>query len=267
MSSLGKGLGIFDLKESDRNVGSFLKKNDVKDILNLDNQILETIDFKNIDNLDVINELDLHKLWSKNLIQSPFMDKKITLDELIISRIVKNIFKNSNIEYQVKVDRFLMDLKIEIEGKPPIFIEFDGPSHFTITKWGSPKHDPFRKKYMVEDKTGIEVINWPYWVQRCESNVKSIYDRNIEGLGVIWSSNVHFGDFIFENSSEIICKMNDRFNMGDDEGYGYFYVNSKNRNNLEHPIIKKIKEGKENIDKLLPKGYIDREFWLPKILI
>ena len=61
-------------------------------------------------------------------------------------------------------------------------------------------------------------------------------------------------------------KINKRFNTESD-GYGYFYgPNSAGRNNPEHPIIEKIRLGKTPIEKILPKGFIDKEKWLPNQL-
>jgi hypothetical protein len=121
---------------------------------------------------------------------------------------------------------------------------------------------------MYKKKTGIEVINWPYWIQRCKSNVLAIFNNEINGLGVLWSTEIHFGMFYFRNSANIIEIMTSRFNAVDKTGYGYFYgPNTRNRNNPKHPIIDKIKNGKEKINILLPKGYKDKEYWIPKELI
>ena len=77
MAILGRPQGIFNLNDSDRCIGSYLLKQDIKNILAID---------------DVV-----------------------------------------------------------------AFIEFDGPSYFTISRYGIPVHHPLRKKRIVEDKTGIEV--------------------------------------------------------------------------------------------------------------
>ena len=159
-----------------------------------------------------------------------------------------------------------MDLKLTLNGKT-IFIEFDGPSHFAISKYGPPKHDPFRKKKIIEDKTGIEVVNWAYWIQRCSSNVKALFHKDIVGFGVLWSTNIHFGDFYFENSAEIIEIISNRFKAVDNSGIGYFYgANTKGRNNFEHPIIDEILNDKKPIERILPKGFKTKEFWIPEKL-
>jgi hypothetical protein len=181
--------------------------------------------------------------------------------------IVKEALPGCEIDRQISIKRFKMDLKITHKGKT-IFIEFDGPSHFAISRYGPPKYEPFRKKKMVEDETGIEVVNWAYWIQRCTSNVKALFDNSIKGYGVLWSTNIHFGDFYFENSAEIIETINKRFNADHGNGYGYFYgPNTLDRNNPEHPIVEKILNGKEPIERLLPKGYKDKIRWLPEKIL
>jgi hypothetical protein len=111
------------------------------------------------------------------------------------------------------------------------------------------------------------VVNWAYWIQRCTSNVKALFEPQIVGYGVLWNTEIHFGDFIFDNSAEIIEVITKRFNAVDNSGYGYFYgSNTRDRNNSEHPIIEKIKSGKERIERVLPRGYTDRNYWLPEKL-
>ena len=112
---------------------------------------------------------------------------------------------------------------------------------------------------------GIEVINWPYWIQSCSSNIRAIFEKDIIGLGALWSTQSHFGVFCFgEDSADIIELLSKRFNAIDDNGYGYFYgPNTRNRNNPEHPIIKKIKNGEKDITMILPKGFKEVNYWLP----
>jgi len=263
MSYLGIPNGIFDLNDSDIFVGSYYQKKDIKEILSTNDNDLISVEFKYIDGYEVIDENTIHKLWYNNLIPNLPPINKSSFDELVLIKLIKNVYPNSIVERQVRVGKFTMDLKVTNDNYPPVFIEFDGPSHFTISKWGIPKHNPFRKKYIVEDKTGYEVINWGYWIQKCESNIKTIFDRSIKGYGLIWNSNIHFGDFVFDDSSIIIDTISKRFNCVNDDGYGYYYVNSKGRNNPTHPIISKIMCGKESVDRLLPKGYVDKDYWLP----
>ena len=264
MGILGKAQGIFDSANSDLNVGSYLLKKDIKEFLCVDDSDLDFLTFKNFDGIEAIDEKKVRKAWYEGEIPNATDPGCSSLDELLILSIVRKALPNCFIERQVKVKRFKMDLKVTHEGQS-IFIEFDGPDHFAIVR-RPPKHEPFRKKKIVEDETGVEVVNWGYWIQRCESNVKVLFDKNIKGYGVLWSTNYHFGDFVFENSSEIIETINKRFNA-DRDGYGYFYgPNTAGRNNPEHPLIEKIRLGKKPIETILPKGFIDKEKWIPNQL-
>jgi very-short-patch-repair endonuclease len=264
MAILGRPEGIFDLNNSDNCVGSYLTKSDIKEILQVKDSDLTNINFKLIDNIEVVDERQIQKLWYENKIPNAIPADKSSLDELLLIAIIKRTFPDIQIERQLKVKRFAMDLKLTLQDKATVFIEFDGPSHFAPSRWGMPKDDPFRKKKIVEDETGIEVVNWAYWIQRCCSNVKAIFDKSIKGYGVLWSTEVHFGMFISENSAQIIDTITKRFNAVDESGYGYFYGGlTRDRNNPEHPIIKKIKNGKADIGLILPKGLQDRNYWLP----
>jgi len=267
MAILGRPEGILDLNDSDKFVGSYLTKSDVKEILNISDSDLISVTFKNIDGNEVIDERQIQKLWYDNKIPNAIPVEKSSLDELLFIALIKRTYPNIQIERQISVKRFSMDLKLSLEGKPPIFIEFDGPSHFALSRYGPPKHEPFRKKKIVEDATGIEVVNWAYWIQRCSSNVKALFDNSINGYGVLWSTEIHFGMFVFENSAEIIEIITKRFNAIDESGFGYFYGGqTRERNNPEHPIIEKIKSGKADVGLIIPKGSSDRNFWLPEKL-
>ena len=266
MSILGKPQGVFDLNNSDKNVGSFITRNDLKEILDVQDEDLDSLKFTLI-NDEVIDERKIQKAWYNGQIKNAPPAHGTSLDELILSKIIQKTLPNAQIEKQIKIKRFKMDLKITYNNQA-IFIEFDGPSHFAISRYGPPKHEPFRKKKIVEDETGIEVVNWAYWIQRCSSNVKALFDKNTKGYGVLWSTNVHFGDFYFTNSAEIIETINTRFNAECQNSYGYFYgANTCDRNNPEHPIIEKILNKKESLSRLLPNGHLEKEKWLPSKLI
>ncbi|MCF7802491.1 MAG: hypothetical protein K9N34_10810 [Candidatus Marinimicrobia bacterium] len=265
MAILGKAQGVFELKNSDMAVGSFLSKEDIKNFLGVSDNDLSALKFKDIDGVQAVDERKVQKAWYSGQIANAPPVESSSLDEILLLAIVHNTLPGCVIERQIKVNRFKMDLKISYKGKS-LFIEFDGPSHFAISRYGPPKNEPFRKKKIVEDATGIEVVNWAYWIQRCKSNVKALFDTTIKGYGVLWSTNVHFGDFYFDNSSEIIEAINNRF-KADHDGYGYFYgPNTLGRNNPEHPIVEKIISGAEPIGRLLPKGFKDKGRWLPEKL-
>ncbi len=265
MSTLGRGQGIFDLANSDFTVGSFLSKSDIKKFLNVGDSDLADMDFKDLGGIEVIDEKQLQKAWYNNEINNAPHLKRSSLDEVILRSIIEKALPGCSVDRDIPVKRFRMDLKILFDGRE-IFIEFDGPTHFAISRYGPPKHEPFRKKKIVEDATGIEVVNWGYWIQRCESNVKALFGSNNTGFGALWSTNYLFGDFYFPNSAEIIEIINNRFNA-DRDGYGYFYgPHTFDRNNPEHPIIEKIRSKKESVERLLPKGFTEREKWLPPSL-
>lgn len=267
MAILGKAQGIFELKNSDMAVGSFLSKNDIKNFLGVNDSDLSVLKFKDIDGVLAIDERKVQKAWYSGQITNAPPVECSSLDEFLLLSIVKAALPGCEIERQIKIKRFKMDLKITHNGKT-IFVEFDGPSHFAISRYGTPKHEPFRKKKIVEDETGIEVVNWAYWIQRCTSNVKALFDDTVKGYGVLWSTNIHFGDFYFDDSAQIIELINNRFNSDHGDSYGYFYgPDTLGRNNPEHPIIEKITSGQEPIERLLPKGYKDKTRWLPEKLL
>jgi len=267
MSTLGSPQGIFDLKNSDKCVGSFFSKNDVKEFLGVSDDDINCLKFEVINGVEVIDERKIQKAWYNGKINNAPEVGCSSLDELLLIAIIREALPSCEIERQIKIKRFKVDFKITYEGKSK-FIEFDGPSHFAISRYGTPKHEPFRKKKIIEDETGIEVINWAYWIQRCTSNVKALFDERIKGYGVLWGTNIHFGDFYFNNSAQIIEIINSRFNVERNGGFGYFYGgNTAGRNNPEHPIIEKIIQQRESVERLLPKGFESREKWLPEKII
>ena len=120
---------------------------------------------------------------------------------------------------------------------------------------------------MVEDTLGIECVSWPYWIQRCERNVRALFDDSVEGYGALWSTNFHFGDFVFHDSAALIELITGRFRASR-HGYANFYEkDSLGRQKPEHPIISKIMSGKKSSQQLLPKGWKEKERWLPELII
>jgi very-short-patch-repair endonuclease len=263
MGILGKPEGIFDLENSDTSVGSYISIEDVCSILNVGTDSLSNLKFQKLNDITVIDERALQRAFYDDKVKGVIRDPKESLDERILKKIISKTLPDCQIERQIKVGRFSMDLKLTLEDES-LFVEFDGPAHFARGRYGVPNHHPFRKKRIIEEKTGLEVVNWPYWIQRCESNVRTLFDKKSKGFGVLWSTNVHFGDFVFEDSAAIIKEMTSRFNAFETDGIGYFYgPNSKGRNNIEHPIINRIDNGDSPIEKILPMGRKEREFWLP----
>jgi very-short-patch-repair endonuclease len=263
MGILGKPQGIFALKDSNHCVGSYLLKSDIKEILNVNDNDLKNIKFENIDGNEVCDERNIQRLWYKGRIPNAIPVEKSSLDELFLIAIIRETYPNIVIERQYKVMRYSMDLKLSLD-KKEIFIEFDGPSHFAISQYGPPRNHPFKKRDVVQEKTGIEVINWAYWIQRCSANVKVIFEKGINGYGALWSTEIHFGMFFFDDSAQIIETISKRFNAVDENGYGYFYgPNTRNRNNPKHPIIERIKNGEISLELILPKNYKEKDYWIP----
>ena len=258
-----KPQGIFDLNDSDHCVGSYLQKSDIMEILKVTDNDLKDINFKNIDGYEVCHERVIRKKWKDKEIPNAIPVNRSSFDEVLLIPIIERVYPNIIIERQSKVLSYSMDLKLTMD-KKSVYIEYEGPSHFTNSQ-----KEPFLcKKKKVEDEMGIEVINWPYWIQSCSSNVRAIFEKDIIGLGVLWSTASYFGVFCFgEDSAGIIELLSKRFNAIDDNGYGYFYgPNTKDRNNPEHPIIKKIKNGEKDINLILPKGFKEANYWLPNEL-
>ena len=55
MGILGKPTGIFDLKNSDKYVGSYISRDDIKEILNVTDEDLQTIKFERLKDIEVID--------------------------------------------------------------------------------------------------------------------------------------------------------------------------------------------------------------------
>ena len=146
-------------------------------------------------------------------------------------------------------------------------MEFDGPGHFTMNRGKEPAN-PLERLKEIEDATGCEAVSWPFWIQRCETNVKALFEHG-RGYGALWSTNIMFGDFFFDNSADIILTITKRFDAILPLGIGYFYLDDTNRMiKPYHPVIDKILKGKESTNRLIPKGTkeSDRRFWLPACL-
>lgn len=271
MGILGHPQGLFDLHNSDCCVGSMLSKNDLIEILGLTESDLQSVSFKNWKGIEAIDERELQKLWySRAIPNSPpakIGNASVSLDEMILVKLVEIAYPNAIIEHQVPWGRKRVDLRVTVEGTSKL-IEFHGPSHFAPSQYNpSPEHPSIRKAE-IENHFGIECILWPYWIQRCISNVRAIFDTNTNGFGVLWSTNVHFGTFVFPDSAHVIENINDRFRASRNGGCGYFYgPDTESRNNPEHPIIDRIRRGKKSIELLLPRGYESIKRWVPPCLV
>lgn len=263
MAVLGTPAGVFNLYDSDRCVGSFISREDAKLILGVEDEDLRAVQFEERGGVQVVDERRLQKAWYGGNIPNSPPRKNSSMDELILLRLIGLALPEARVERQERIGRFQMDLKVTHNGETK-YVEFDGPTHFAPSRYGPPKHHPFRKKRMIEEKTGIEVVNWAYWIQRCTSNVRAIFDDTVRGFGALWSTNIHFGDFCAEDSAQVILQINERFCCGGEGSIGNFYgPHTDGRNNPEHPILSKIIGGTEAIERLIPKGYENREQWIP----
>lgn len=267
--SLGKPCGIFDLLDSDHNVGSFIKKQDVMRILDVDETCLSEIKFLINEGHQVVDEYELQKIWSKGQIPNAPKQRegniKISMDELILKHLIGLAYPSAEVSHQFPWGRKRIDFYVK-NSKSELFIEFYGPGHF-INMYPTTNFDhPFKRKEDIEKEFQIECIIWPYWIQRYTRNVTALF-QNHEGLGALWSTNVHFGMFPFIDSADIIHILTDRFNARRSCSLGYFYeLNSENRIKPAHPVIEEILKGKKNINLLLPKGYQEKKQWFPQSL-
>jgi hypothetical protein len=271
MGLLGTPKGIFNLDNSDKFVGSYIAKLDLMTILNITNKDLINIPFENNEGVDFIDEKSLRNYWQDDKIPNspPYKigNSSVSFDEYILVAIIKKTFPNSTVEQQIKWGQKYIDIKLTLNNKE-YFIEFHGPGHFKQLSAKAPE-DPFLRKVQIEKDFGITCFIWPYWIQRCSKNLKVLLgDKKENGYGALWSTKIHFGQFYFHNSYDIIKEITNQFNAAPNENYGYFYEeNGVNRYKPEHPIVKSILNGrlKDGIDRILPKGISNNkiENWLP----
>jgi len=271
MGILGRPQGLFDLHSSDTCVGSMLSKSDVIEILGVEERDLQTVPFNKCNGIEAVDERVIQNLWYSNAIPnsppSRIGNTRVSLDEMILVKLIKITYPNAIVEHQVPWGRKRVDLRITVDGTSKL-IEFHGPSHFAPSRYDPNPDHPSIRKSDSENFFGIECVIWPYWIQRCISNVFAIFDDTVDGLGVLWSTNVHFGTFVFPDSAQLIENINDRFRARRNGGCGYFYgPDTENRNNPEHPVVSQVKEGKKSLELLLPRGHNNIESWVPQCLM
>lgn len=277
MKTLGKPSGYFSLNDSDRKVGSFFSCEDLYSILQID-RISQDEFSTHLKKAGLINEfgyVDEGKLYYEykcitKLFSSSYLPK-ISFDEYVLRSLISRALPGAIISSQVIVPEIggksPVDFLINYNGSS-IYIEFDGPSHFANVN-NYPVRDSRNKKERIQDLTNTECVCWPFWMQRCETNVKALFDKNIQGVGALWSTNCLFGDFCIDRPSELIVSETKRFNAVRDDGIGYFYGwdNNELRTIPKHPIIKKIQDKKRPVKRIIPPDVNNNyEFWLPKCL-
>lgn len=279
MGLLGKPLGIFSIEESDKYVGSFFSKDDIKTILGVNDEDLAVVPFKDLNGIQCIDESTLRKdYWEKgqipNAVPAKVGNASVSFDEYVLMAIIRHTYPSAIITPQFKWGRKRIDMHVEI-GDKKFFLEFHGPGHFKNLSGFKDPEEPFIRKSQIEQEFDCPCYIWPYWIQRCSSNLRILLgDAKPEerGYGALWSTKVFGGDFTFDNSAQIIEELTKPFNAAPDGEYGYFYEgweeNALGRIKEEHPIIKRIMSGKVAIERLIPKGADPgtKNKWLPKCL-
>ena len=274
MGLLGKPLGTFSLDESDRYIGSFISKADVRRILSVNDDDLVDVPFKELNGNLYIDETTLRKkFWEKGAISharpSKIGNSTISLDEYILIEIIRQTYPSAQRKSQFNWGRKYIDIYVEI-GDRKFFIEFHGPGHFKKLSLFRDPEDPFERKTKIEQEFGFPCYIWPYWIQRCSSNLRILLgDSDERGFGALWSTKVFFGEFHFNDSAQIIDAITNAFKAAPSGDYGYFYEEWNGERIKEaHPIITKILEGKQDVNILIPKGIKlnERNKWLPKEL-
>ena len=274
MAWIGGSAGVFRLHDSDDNCGSMVSLSDAAEIFDVAVSALAalantTLKITEADGERFVNELDLHKAWGSGAIPTGHPPRigsaKRSLDELILMKLVKLVFPTASITPQMKAGRQQADLFVELDRKR-VAIEFFGPSHF-IPQYPGQLKPPGERRAAIETQLKCECVVWPYWIQRCASNVRVLFDAAAKGVAAVWSTKAHFGDFVLDNSAEIIVSLSNRFNAIGSDGIGYMYLDSRTKNKPVHPIVKRIMSGKEKKERLIPRGNDKPStFWLPECI-
>ena len=279
MSWLDKPQGLFRLSESDKYVGSFISKEDVKEIMDISDADLKKVKFETMNGIEVIDESNLKKVWEDgDISHAPCHycgNTKVSLDELILAAIIKRTYPSARVERQIKMGKNRIDIWAELNGEG-FFIEFDGPGHFKKGRKGKMPESPLIRKQRVEEffaKDGFKCYIWPYWIQRCSVNLRILVEKKITecGRGALWSSKSYFQNYDIEHATEIISDLTAQFRAAPDGNYGYFYEGSDTEmlHKPEHFIIKEILSGAKDYHLLIPPGidYIEEDKWLPQSII
>jgi hypothetical protein len=271
-SILGKSSGLFKLDDSDKCTGSFFKITDLAEIFSVPKSSFSNLPVQKLEGVEAIDEKDVQSAWYRGGIphapETKVRNFSRSFDELVLAAIIRRTYPDSEIEEQVKWGRKSLDFIVRRPNLEPKIVEFQGPGHFAPGRFAREILHPSIRKDSAQNDFGFEYIDWPYWIQRCESNVKAIFEPGVQGYGLLWSANVHFGEFVFEDSAKVILEMSSRFNALRDGGLSYIYgPETEGRNNVEHPIIRSIKNGRTSVLKVLPKGYSDPALWLPPSII
>jgi len=268
MAWIGKSHGVFKLHESDDHCGSFLSVPDAAEILGVNEDVLLVYAKLDDDGQLWVSELDLHKHWGAGDIPSPHPSKvgsaTRSFDELILERLIKLTLPQAVLNIQVPFGRKRLDIVVTHDGVTK-GIEFLGPSHF-IQQYERELKSPFDRKQEAEDAVGHECVLWPYWIQRCASNVRAIFDSSVSGLASVWSTKAHFGDFQLHQPARIVYTITDRFRAFREGGIGYMYLSGHTKKPV-HPIVDQIADGRSRVERLIPRdNFLEDRFWIPDTL-
>jgi hypothetical protein len=189
----------------------------------------------------------------------------ISFDELIILTLVELTLPSATVEPQIVIGNKIADFRItDLDNQ--VIVEFFGPYHFIRRSAMQRIVDPRDRAKQIRRLLDQECVIWPYWVQRCAANVRALFDSKVAGIGSIWSTSAHFGDFVFPDSADLILSINARFGLERPDGIGYVYSDEVVAKPV-HPIVRRIREGREPLSKLIPPGSkLPTRYWLPKSL-
>jgi hypothetical protein len=268
MAWIGKSHGTFRLHDSDRFCGSYLSVADAAEILAVSKSSLALYAKQDDDGNVWVSELDLHKRWGAGETKSPYPAKigsaQRSFDELILVRLLAITYPAAKIDIQVPFGRKRADISVEVAGERKI-IEFLGPAHF-IQHYQKPLRSPFDRKQEIEETLGCECVLWPYWMQRCSRNIRTLFEKEMDGLASVWSTKAHFGDFQLPDAAKIIIDITQRFRALRADGIGYMYLNEHSEKPI-HPIVDQVRNGIARKEKLIPRDNpLDEAFWIPSIL-
>lgn len=264
MGWLGKSHGFFNLHESDKNCGSFFSMADACQVIGCNEEHLVGHSELDEEGNSWISERVLHRLWSNRQIPSPHQPKignaTRSFDELVLFHLMNIALPDSRVEIQVPFGRKYMDLSITYNNVT-VGVEFLGPSHFINSYYNKELVSPYERVKEAEDHFGYECILWPYWIQRCETNVRMLFNLGEDGLASVWSTKAHFGNFEIPNPTSTILSITDRFKARKQDNLSYMYF-SGHTNKPVHPIIQKIRNEKSLMSQIIPKdNNVDPSVW------
>jgi hypothetical protein len=269
MSSYGTPSGLFRLSESDKHVGSFIQRVDVESLLDKEfaeykDAILSCVAFQNDGS---VNEACVACCWEETVPAT--IRNRRSFDEIILDCLIRSAYPTAAIERQVpfgtnRGNRPQVDFIVAVNGQKKA-IEFYGPGHF-VGRYAKP---PSARQEQVKTALGIDCVVWPFWIQRCERNVKAIFDQTLQGLGALWSCSKSclFRKFPLDTPGNIVQQLNEQFRAARNGSIGYFYEkDSEGRVKPEHFILDRIRKGSCPKDILIPQGInpVDHWKWLPE---